>query len=96
MSQKGLVRAIKQLTVRGFDRELERCLHEVARTQGVSLNQAALILLRKGAGLGEAQPRSNAVGASLDHLIGSWSREEEEEFLKAVGELGEIDPSLWR
>jgi len=37
---------VKQLTVRGFDKELERRLRDVARTKGVSLNQAALILLR--------------------------------------------------
>ena len=37
----------------------------------MSLNQAALILLREGAGLGAAHRRGRVVGESLDHLIGS-------------------------
>lgn len=92
---------MKQLTVRGFDKDLERRLREVAKTRGVSLNQAALILLREGAGLEEAgfeapRRRANIVGDSLDQLIGSWSKSEEAEFLRALSDLEGIDPALWR
>jgi hypothetical protein len=88
---------VKQLTVRGFDKDLERRLREVAKARGVSLNQAALILLREGAGLdGPRRRANNVVGDSLDHLIGSWSRSEEGEFLRAISGLEEIDPSLWQ
>jgi hypothetical protein len=87
---------VKQLTVRGFDKDLERRLRDVAKAKGVSLNQAALILLREGAGLDVPRRRANVVGDSLDHLIGSWSKAEESEFLGAISELEEIDPSLWR
>lgn len=87
---------MKQLTVRGFDKDLERRLRDVAKTRGVSLNQAALILLREGAGLEVPRRRANVVGDSLDDLIGSWSKAEEGEFLGAIGNLEEIDPSLWR
>jgi hypothetical protein len=87
---------MKQLTVRGFDKDLERRLREVAKARGVSLNQAALILLREGAGLDAPRRRANIVGDSLDHLIGSWSETEEAEFLGAISDLEEIDPSLWR
>jgi hypothetical protein len=85
-----------QLTVRGFDKDLERRLREVARTRGVSLNQAALILLREGAGLGTSRRHAGVVGESLDHLIGCWSEEEAAEFLDTTRGLEEIDPSLWR
>jgi hypothetical protein len=87
---------MKQLTVRGFDKDLERRLRDVAKTRGVSLNQAALILLREGAGLDMPRRRANMVGDSLDALIGSWSKAEESEFLRAISVLEEIDPSLWR
>ena len=30
---------MNQLTVRGFDKDLQRCLRELARRQGVSLNR---------------------------------------------------------
>ena len=69
---------------------------DVAKTRGVSLNQAALILLREGAGLDVPRRRANMVGDSLDGLIGSWSKGEESEFLQAISPLEEIDPSLWR
>ena len=87
---------MKQLTVRGFDKDLERRLRDVAKTRGVSLNQAVLILLREGAGLEMPRRRSNTVGDSLDGLIGSWSKAEESGFLQAISVLEEIDPSLWR
>lgn len=87
---------MKQLTVRGFDKDLERRLRDVAKTRGVSLNQAVLILLREGAGLEMPRRRANTVGDSLDGLIGSWSKAEESEFLQAISVLEEIDPSLWR
>src|SRR2546422_11000417 len=87
---------VKQLTVRGVGKDLERCLRDVAKARGVSLNRAALILLRAGAGLGAPRHRANVVGDSLDDLIGSWSKAEESEFLQTIGRLEEIDPSLWR
>lgn len=87
---------MKQLTVRGFDKELERRLRDVAKTRGVSLNQAVLILLREGAGLEAPGRRANVVGHSLDDLIGSWSKAEETEFLRAISGLDEVDPALWR
>jgi hypothetical protein len=86
---------VKQLTVRGFDKELERRLRDVARTKGVSLNQAALILLREGAGLEAPRGRAHLVGDSLEGLIGSWSTAEEAEFLRAISGLEAVDPSLW-
>ena len=36
-----------------------------------------------------------AVGDSLDHLIGTWTAEEGREFDEATRDLSEIDPSLW-
>lgn len=87
---------MKQLTLREFDKTLERRLREVARMRRLSLNQAALALLREGAGLAETERRANTVGDSLDHLIGTWSAEDERDFLSAIAELEAVDPSLWR
>lgn len=87
---------MKQLTVRGFDRGLERRLRELARERRVSLNRAALILLREGASLESPRAPANVVGDSLDSLIGSWSKEDEAGFLKAISPLEKVDPSLRR
>jgi hypothetical protein len=86
---------MNQLTVRGFDKDLERRLRQVAKERRVSLNQAALILLREGAGLGRARGAAHTVGDSLDDLIGCWSADEERVFRKAVAVFETIDPHLW-
>ncbi len=86
---------MNQLTVRGFDKELERRLRQVAKEQGVSLNRAALILLREGAGLSQDRRTAHLVGDSLDDLIGSWSADEERAFGKATEVFEAIDLRLW-
>jgi hypothetical protein len=87
---------IKQLTLRGFDSELEQKLGELARAQDISLNRAALMMLRKGAGLNEKQARSDVIGDTLDHLIGKWSERQEKEFLRAVESLEQVDEDMWK
>lgn len=86
---------MKQLTIRGFDKELTSQLKRLARREGLSLNKAALLLLRRGAGLGAAQNQSDIVGDSLDQIIGTWSEEEEKDFLNTVQVFEQIDESLW-
>jgi hypothetical protein len=87
---------MKQLTIRGFDPELERRLKQLSRRQRLSLNKAVLLLLRRGAGLDEGEDRPPTVGSSFNHFIGSWSKGEEREFLAALRDLDRIDESFWR
>jgi hypothetical protein len=86
---------MNQLTVRGFGPALARRIREVAKARGLSLNQAAVLLIRQGAGLAPAEP-SSCVGDSMKALIGTWSREEEEEFRRAVRPFEEVDPDFWK
>jgi hypothetical protein len=86
---------MNQLTLRGFDPELEKRLRELAAERQISLNRAALTLMRKGAGLSEPSKLDNEVGSALDSFIGVWSDEDEAEFLKALEPLEQIDPGLW-
>ena len=85
---------MKQLTIRGFDEELERHLRKLARTEGISLNQAALRLMRGGAGMVDGKGQEDIVGSSLDSLAGTWT--EEEEFLSSIDLCEEIDEALWK
>ena len=64
---------MNQLTVRGLDDELAEHIRRLAKRDCTSLNQAALKLLRKGAGLADPSHGPDTVGSLLDHLIGSWS-----------------------
>ena len=86
---------MNQLTIRGFDSHLERKIRQLARAEGISLNKAVLRLLRKGAGLGDDGSEHEVVGDSLDHLIGTWTPAEAEEFEGAMKDLSQVDPSLW-
>ena len=85
----------KQLTIRMGDKELERAIMDLARSEGISLNQAVLRILRRGAGLGRPRHNENAVGNALDHLAGTWSDEEAREFEKAVSDFEAPDEDLW-
>ena len=87
---------MNQLTVRGFDDELSAGIQRLAKSEGISLNQAALRLLRKGAGLTQETGGANTVGSSLDHLIGTWTQEEADELDAALKHFETIDETLWK
>ena len=87
---------MNQLTVRGFDDELAESIRRLAHRDGTSLNQAALKLLRKGAGLADPAKVPDTVGSSLDHLIGAWSSDEAAELDAALQEFEAIDETAWR
>jgi len=87
---------VRQLTIRGFDPELQRRIRELARQEGISLNQAVLRLLRKGAGVGVAAGERDVVGSSLDYLIGTWTEAEAEEVMEAVADFEQVDEDLWQ
>ena len=84
---------MNQLTVRGFDDELAERIQRLAKRDGTSLNQAAVKLLRKGAGLADPAQGPDTVGSSLDRLIGSWSDDEAAE-LDAALEV--VDEAAWQ
>lgn len=86
---------MNQITVRGFDDELSASLRRLAKREGISLNQAALRLLRRGAGLGESSGQGDTVGASFDRLIGSWTQSEADEMDAALEEFETIDEAAW-
>ena len=52
--------------MRGIDDELYACIRGLAERESISLNQAALRLLRKGAGLSDTTLRSGTVDWALD------------------------------
>ena len=85
-----------QLTIRGFDEELERRVRQLASREGISLNRAVLRLLRRGAGLGESNDKPEIVGDSLDHLIGTWTAEEAAEMDRVLEDFSRIDEEMWR
>ncbi len=86
---------MKQLTVRGFDPELERILQKLSEEEGISLSQAALRLMREGAGLRSGR-RRRQIGTSLDRFVSTMSEEEGREILEATEAFQQIDPDFWK
>lgn len=85
------------MTLRGFDKDLERRIRDLATRDGISLNRAALRLLQRGAevGLTAAETSGNVVGRSLDDWMGTWTQAEADCFDKAVEAFETIDESMW-
>jgi hypothetical protein len=88
------MRHLSQLTLRGLDPRLQREIRDLARRERMSLNKAAVRLLEKGAGLVDPAP-ADRIGASLDHLIGTWSQSDADAFLASIHACEQIDPELW-
>ena len=87
---------MNQLTIRGFDPELEAEIRRLAERQRLSLNQAVLSLLRRGAGLDQPEGQdSGRIGSSLDHLAGTWSNEEARAMAEVEADFERVDPELW-
>ncbi len=86
---------MEQLTVTGLDDELSTTLHVLAKSEGISLNEAALKLLRTGASLTNTADSAGTIGSSLDHLMGLWTDQEANEFDAALLDMEIIDESIW-
>jgi hypothetical protein len=85
-----------QLTIRGLDPRVAAEIERVARMEGVSLNRAAVGLLRKGAGVAIGQDDANQIGQSLDHLFGTWSRDQADKLLESIRSCEQVDGDFWQ
>ncbi|MDP9194377.1 MAG: hypothetical protein M3P06_21985 [Acidobacteriota bacterium] len=85
-----------QLSLRGFDKELARMIKELARRERVSLNKAALLLMRRGAGLLDPGPAPAAVGDALNRFMGRWSSVDEKRLLESISPCETVDEALWK
>ena len=86
---------MKQLTIRITDPELECHIDQLARAEGISLNQAALKVLRKGAGI-EAGQAERGISNGLDAFFGTWTEEQAKEITQATRVFEAIDEAFWR
>ena len=85
----------RQLTIR-YDDALAREIDDMARREGISRNQAAVRLLRKGARIEEPDQARDAIGDSLDWFIGSWTDEQARELEEAIADFEMVDQDLWK
>ena len=87
---------MKSLTLKEVDDDLIAEIRQVAGCHGITEEQAALKLLRKGAGIEKPAPTNGKIGNSLDEFFGTMSHEEATQIIEAIQELRVVDRSIWR
>jgi hypothetical protein len=86
---------VKALTVRNLPPEVAKAIRDKAKKERRSLNQTVVSLLEEATG---ARPRARTptVHHDLDHLFGTWTKKEADEFDSHLKESrSAIDPRDW-
>jgi hypothetical protein len=86
---------LKQLTVRGVSVELHRAVKEEARRRGLSINRYVLYILHDAVGMGDEHRHADVEFHDMDHLAGTWSPQEYEEFERHLTMQRGLDEDLW-
>ena len=82
------------ITVRNLPPAVAKAVKEKARKEKLSLNKAIVRLLEEATGTDPGKKK--AVHHDLDHLAGTWSDAEYQEFMAALREQRQIDPEVWK
>jgi hypothetical protein len=80
------------ITIKKIDPRVLKRLAEQAKKRRLSLNA---YLKEQLAGLVALKPGAKTY-SDLSHLAGTWTLEEEKEFLTGIQPLSEIDEDLWK
>ncbi|MBN1140462.1 MAG: hypothetical protein JXB25_01505, partial [Deltaproteobacteria bacterium] len=64
------------------------------RQEGTSVNAVTLRLLRES--LGIEKRKRGMVYQELDHLAGTWSEEQAEEFSRLTAVFEQVDETMWK
>ncbi|MBU4173543.1 MAG: hypothetical protein KJ686_01365 [Actinobacteria bacterium] len=86
---------MKQYTIRGVPRAIEKMIEREADRTGLSINKAFISLLEKallGRGVKNKKKKRHE---DLDGLFGVWEGHESEEFEDNLKSQREIDGALW-
>lgn len=80
-----------QYTLRSIPEDVDFALRAKAASQGKSLNEIAIEVLRQGLSLSSPLTKKR----DLSEFVGSWT-EPDPEFDKAIAECRQIDPEDWK
>lgn len=86
---------MKAITLRNLPPDIARTVQQRAKQRKTSVNKAVIELLEESAG-GEAKKKAPIRYQDLDHLVGTWTKEEADAFDKLIAEQRTIDPGLWK
>jgi len=80
------------LTIRGFDETLAKTLRGESHKRNISMNRLVLDILGEALKVGSSKRHFD----DLDHLAGTWSEVQSQEFNDKVLDLGKVDPADWK
>jgi hypothetical protein len=84
------------ITVRNLPPAVAKAVREKAKREKLSLNKAIVKLLEEATGHGQTKVAKPVVHHDLDHLAGTWSEEEYQQFMESLREQRQIDPEMWK
>ena len=87
---------MKQITVRGIPKEIERRIRGEASRRNVSINKAVIMLISGAAGKRAGKRKVKPVYKDLSHLAGKWTVEEAGAFDDYLAGERKIDGELWK
>jgi plasmid stability protein len=82
------------MTLRGIDENIAGALKEKARREDISVNAVMLRILKES--LGIEKKKRTVVYCDLDHLAGTWSDQDSEDFLTATAVFEKVDEEMWK
>ena len=83
------------ITIQDLDDTTVKWISEEAERRGISVESLVVELIRKGINTDqETSPLQTYY--DLDSLAGTWSEEQEAEFLNAVADFEHVDEKLWQ
>ena len=83
------------ITIQDIDDATAKWISEEAERRGVNVESLIIELIHKGIGV-EREGTPLKSYHDLDSLAGTWSEEQEAEFLNAVSDFEQVDEKLWR
>jgi hypothetical protein len=87
---------LTQLTVRGIDVALHRALKEASARQEISMNRYLVRVLNEAVGQYQVEDKTEQREyRDLDHLAGTWSEEDADDFDLALASQRVIDEAIW-
>jgi hypothetical protein len=91
-----VTRRTTTITVRNLPPAVVRAVKEKARTESLSLSQAVIKLLEGVLRREKGAPGEPVIHHDLDHLAGTWSEAEYQQFMQALHEQRRISPEMWK
>ena len=88
------VLTVSAITVRNLPPKVAKAIRDKARKERLSLNKAVIKLLEEATGA--TQGTRKVVHHDLDHMAGTWSQAEYDEFMESLREQRQIDPEMWK